>query len=554
MLLYTNVRSIVGKLGELSYVAQRDKPDVIILTETWLHDDIMDAEVALAGYALFRCNRRIQRGGGVLFYVADGYGCQVIEHYNTPDGLSELLICKLLLANGVTTTLAGFYRSPQNRDTRWIGYIQQVTKAPRFVIFGDFNAPNINWNAPSDGQSISNVKTLLIATMEESKAIQHVNVPTRLQPNQRESILDLLFTESTENPSFLKVREPLSSSDHSQIWAEFRLGGKLRKANNTIPNIWQADFNALRDAGAAMDWSLPVNDLHGTGQKIRQNIERLYDEHVPRKKAAAALRGAPWIDRELRRELQARKRAWRVYRTSRKPEDYERYKRLRNLCKTHGDLKRKQFEFKLIEGSKEQPHRVFSYINRRLRKSDELPTLTGADGEVVTGDRERAELLAETYEAVYTRTTTDSSSSWELGRPLQDAPACEPDVVFNLLRRLNTKKAPGIDGIHPLFLFHLASVLAPPLAELFTQSIRTGTIPIDWKEAVIKPFYKGGDKHAAGNYRPVSLTSTVGKIMERWVKELLMAHAKEERVLTEQQHGFVPPSRGPSVVLSPISP
>jgi len=56
--------------------------------------------------------------------------------------------------------------------------------------------------------------------------------------------------------------------------------------------------------------------------------------------------------------------------------------------------------------------------------------------------------------------------------------------------------------------------VVPYLARLFDISIKDGTIPGDWKKALMFPIYKGGDRTVVQNYTPVSLTSVVCKQME----------------------------------------
>ena len=64
-------------MDELQFAVQQIKPDVIVLTETWLHGEIGDAEISIEGFNIFRCDRETHRGGGVVFYVATVLGCQV---------------------------------------------------------------------------------------------------------------------------------------------------------------------------------------------------------------------------------------------------------------------------------------------------------------------------------------------------------------------------------------------------------------------------------------------------------------------------------------------
>jgi len=44
------------------------KPTFIAITESWEHVNILDSELQLSGYLLFRKDRESKRGGGVIIY------------------------------------------------------------------------------------------------------------------------------------------------------------------------------------------------------------------------------------------------------------------------------------------------------------------------------------------------------------------------------------------------------------------------------------------------------------------------------------------------------
>ena len=82
--------------------------------------------------------------------------------------------------------------------------------------------------------------------------------------------------------------------------------------------------------------------------------------------------------------------------------------------------------------------------------------------------------------------------------------------------------------------------MIPYLARLLDISINSGTIPGDWKKAIVVPIYKGGNRSVVQNYRPVSLTSVVCKQMEHVIAGYMRQVWEKSDWLYEGQHGFRP--------------
>ena len=112
------------------------------------------------------------------------------------------------------------------------------------------------------------------------------------------------------------------------------------------------------------------------------------------------------------------------------------------------------------------------------------------------------------------------------------------DGVTKLLKGLNPSKAMGPDELHPRILKELAAELGPVFTHLFQQSLDTGEIPEEWSLANICPLFKKGDRALASNYRPVSLTCILCKLLEHIVYSNIMDHLEKHSLLSDRQHAF----------------
>lgn len=112
-------------------------------------------------------------------------------------------------------------------------------------------------------------------------------------------------------------------------------------------------------------------------------------------------------------------------------------------------------------------------------------------------------------------------------------------MVMYQLERLDIQKAAGPDGISAKVLYNARESLCFIVTHILNLSIRNSFIPLQWKKANITPIAKVDHPHSVGDYRPIELTSTLCKILERIVvREIINATA--ELWKTNKQYGFLP--------------
>ena len=103
---------------------------------------------------------------------------------------------------------------------------------------------------------------------------------------------------------------------------------------------------------------------------------------------------------------------------------------------------------------------------------------------------------------------------------------------------MKNKQSAGHDDISNFILKGVISSIADPLAHIFNESISRGVFPEQLKIAKVIPLFKKGDKLDPSNYRPISLLSTLSKILEKLIFKRTMNFFNTHNVFTNSQFGF----------------
>ena len=235
---------------------------------------------------------------------------------------------------------------------------------------------------------------------------------------------------------------------------------------------------------------------------------------------------------------------WRVYRRTRKEEDYAKYKEALNAATTEIRQSKRSYEQKLACNIKNDSKSFYAYVRSKQNVQDKVGPLEDSAGNIISQGFLMAEDLNGYFSSVFTK--EDISSLPVADAKFQGAKSeylgplvVTPELVAKKIRAMKDNKSPGVDGIPPKLLMETVDQISIPLARVFNLSLKEGVVPFEWKEANIIPLFKKGSRNKSENYRPVSLTSVICKLLERLIKDHMVDFLVKHKLLNSSQHGFL---------------
>ena len=382
------------------------------------------------------------------------------------------------------------------------------------------------------------------------------------------SNLDLIISNEEETVNGIKAESPLGRSDHACIAFTCDIGIEERTHRKTVYIYEKADYELMRQK-LSINWKeyLGEGSIEDKWKRFLKKLNEIIKECVPikviDKKTNARKRTNKElpINRKLWTKIKRKKRLWarlRVLETRSSTNDREylevkkEYRQTNNQVRNETRKTMKNKERNVARHIKENPKLFWKYVEEKMLRRAGIPELFIDDSKVskTKSDKEKAEVLANYFCKVFTKEPEGNIPSLPI-KEVQEMPIIEFSIekIKKAIRKLKKNKSPGPDNIHPRFIKEGMEQLAEPLKIIFEHSFSFGEIPMDWSLAFITAIYIKGNKSDPGNYRPVSLTSIVCKLMETIIREDIMRHMKTNKLFSQKQFGFLP---GRSTVLQLI--
>ncbi len=115
-----------------------------------------------------------------------------------------------------------------------------------------------------------------------------------------------------------------------------------------------------------------------------------------------------------------------------------------------------------------------------------------------------------------------------------------PEHVKKVIKQLKPKSSIDANGVSSKMIKFIGDEIANPLSHIFNISLNSGVFPARLKLCRVIPIFKSGDSLNCDNYRPISLLSSISKVLEKIVAKKLISHLLTNDLLYVHQYGFLP--------------
>ena len=525
---------------------------VAAFCETHLNPSMKEAEIRMEDYAVFRADRQDRNKGGVVIYLRKDAAADAELLASGSDGVVEYVVVHIKSYNLV---IANVYRPPATPTNCFSPVIQKIKECisglsgtmPSIMICGDLNLPGTCWETGENSLGSRDDKTAVETMMQLQNNLFMSEIVK--QPTRGRNHLDVCFTNSADKILDVETEDTVIS-DHKLVFVRTIFEGRITPEyihqERTGSALEQLNF-FHRD----VDWvsiNKALSDINWELLFLNKNVEEKYDlihcileeiclKYVP-SRSSKKRRIIPRDRRILmKKRSKLLKRDWRSNTTQMQElEDLEEA-----LQKSHMEEEKSE-ESAAVASIKKNCKYFFKYVERKGKIRTSIGPLLVGD-RLTSDPAEICEELRQQYESVFSvpvDVPEDISGISERNSDIglmQDIVICEEDFI-EAVKEVRANSSPGHDGIPAVLLRKTMLHLAKPLCVLWNESLRHGKVPHKGKIGKITPIYKGGDKRKRKNYRPVSLTSHIVKLVERVIAKRIVQHLEAEDLYNDGQHGF----------------
>ena len=559
-LISVNVNGLRTRFDELvRYIQQQGENCIYALSDTRLLQGTNIGNIN--GYTLLRNDKiyttPMATAGGVALLIPSKWTCQRVKINFKPDKGKEIeAIAAIILPSGETSQpikVMSVYNHPENHFPQdLINEFKNMKfngKETPGLIVGDFNCPHVAF-----GSRITNeygTKLLQLVNNENLAFFNDGKSTYCSSSSGLSNVLDLVIGELSTSPfvESCTVSGDIGS-DHYPVVTTLSFRAKVDMRNKVNKSLWAALINK----------EIENLKLSGCIDKDIENVSSIFQNTYAKSSSPCATmkkRLPPEILYYIRLRKMLLKNRQKATTDLSRVVITKRYNQINNKVKHL----MKEFNEKTVENmansicSAENSHKMWKIFNGfKKQYSDidepEAPLLT-PNGDLTSDNKSRCDEFARYLRSVHQTPNSpffDQQFKEQVVKSIEEQmfesetnslPPIDVVELDSLLVETKSHSAPGEDLVTYEILKLCLSETRKVICCLFNQCLTQNIFPRAWKSAKVRMLAKPGrDKYQACNYRPISLLSCLGKMLERYIYKHLLQELNEKKFFNDNQAGF----------------
>ena len=549
-MLHLNIRSANKNFESLRLLLESlsFNCSVIGLSETWFSNHSDPSLFTLPNYNLITNNRQDKAGGGVCLYISNQLEFIHRDELKYMNSNIETIFAEIIIPGAKNIIIGTIYRPPRSNQNDFINCIHEILVNPilnnkHCFLMGDFNINLLNIHSNGAIQSFFD-------TLSTESFLPLITKPTRIRDTSA-TLIDNIFTNVLPHPNSAIIISDIS--DHFPIFSCFHLQRPLPPIHRQTRRFTPDNIASLRSSLRQTDWSRIHNsrDANEAFDIFNDSLTSLLNEKIPLTKIKIKNKKtpkSPWLSTGTLRCINRKNNLYLKYKAKPTEQNKDNYTIYKNTLTTILRREKKNYFSHQFDSIKNDIKRTWQLINCFWNKNDNRKQISriSNQGNIIEDNRKIADLFNDYFINVgpkLAHAIPSSNRSFmdfldnHISNSIFFDAVLETDVL-DLVKNLASKNSAGHDGISNSCLKQIIPDIVKPLTHIFNLSLCSGVVPQKMKLAKVVPIFKKGDALLVNNYRPISLLTSLSKILEKLVYSRTIKFLLDKNVFSDSQFGF----------------
>lgn len=535
-----NCQSYLPRYDQIVNLVSSNNPDIILLSETRVTNDISEREIYIENYLLYNEESQSRYTGGVIAYIRCQYSCAIYlkEHVEKK---WWIIIVKLTV--GTHSIYVGvIYRSPSSSMVEFLNYLEEILEREDlmgryFILMGDFNI-----DVKQNSFYARKIKTII----KRNQKTQLVDFATRTTLHSS-TIIDLVITNKEHDVAVRALDNRIS--DHSIIECKMEIGvhNRDRQSSKFQRKCGARQLEALQSELMKTEWNLNYSNVNMSYDAFMEACNNLVNITCPIEELKISGNNR-WYDNEVKMLSNERDKNYKRFQYTKMKGDWIEYTTTRNKLTNLLRKKKRLYYEEMIDRNKMDSKKMWKTLKEVVKdkpKSVIPKTIQFPDGSI-TNDEEKARKFNKYYvESI--REIIDSIQGDNMNRNITNYTEKKLDKFHMLtMRQLNEivnelKNTSCADEyLNINILKKIAEVCGQVILDIVNTSIGYGEVPDNLKVTTILPIPKINNTNKAEEFRPINIPLAIDKVIERAVYKQVASYFEENKLLYNMQSGFRP--------------